>query len=267
MPLFLRVLPTLIPKYSKCLLTFKSTVIRTWTRTFSCWNRNPKIHRENKEIKGLKTPPQLCPPHLHKYCSPGVRAPRQQLLGCNKLYLLTGKGIFWTVSSSPDLLAAFPAAPLPAHPARNRDQSAASPSTHPPAAQPQPLPRHRAQSASYVNVISHNPQTSGTSLEQCPCKIKSLTNSNQYFHYRIKLAFFCFTSNPNCFLSTNWPAQGSDLNTICHCLPKPNQLTCLSLSTPGQGAESCHGFASSKPQNNIFNTVEPDRFLCWRSFP
>lgn len=156
---------------------------------------------------------------------------------------------------------------LPAHPARNRDQSAASPSTHPPAAQPQPLPRHRAQSASYVNVISHNPQTSGTSLEQCPCKIKSLTNSNQYFHYRIKLAFFCFTSNPNCFLSTNWPAQGSDLNTICHCLPKPNQLTYLSLSTPGQGAESCHGFASSKPQNNIFNTVEPDRFLCWRSFP
>lgn len=113
----------------------------------------------------------------------------------------------------------------------------------------------------------HHPQTSGTSLQQCPSKIKSLTNSNQYFHYCIKLALFCFASNPNCFLSANWPAQGSDLNTICHCLPKPSQLTCLSLSTPGQGTESCHGFASSKPQNNIFNTVVPDRFLCCESLP
>lgn len=34
-----------IPKYSECLLTFKSTVIRVCTRTPSYWNRNPKTHR------------------------------------------------------------------------------------------------------------------------------------------------------------------------------------------------------------------------------
>lgn len=236
----------------------------------SCWNWNPKTHRENKEIKGLKVPPWLCP-HLYKYCSPGVRTPRQQLLGCNKLHLLTGKGIFWSIFSSPDLLPAFPAASLPAHLGRDRDQSSASPKAeYPPYLQ---LSHSLCTGTGHkllhmlMSSVRHNPQTSGTSLEQCPCKIKSLTNSNQYFHYCIKLALFCFTSNPNCFLSTNWPAQGSDLNTICHCLPKPNQLTCLSLSTPGQGTESCHGFASSKPQNNIFNTVEPDRFLCWGSLP
>lgn len=53
-----------------------------------------------------------------------------------------------------------------------------------------------------MSSIKHNPQTSATSLHECPSKIKSLTNSNQYFHYCFKLAAFCFTSNPNCFLST-----------------------------------------------------------------
>lgn len=57
MTLFLRVLHRLIPKYSQCLLTFQSTVIRTCTSTSSCWNRNPKTDRENKEMKRLKIPP------------------------------------------------------------------------------------------------------------------------------------------------------------------------------------------------------------------
>lgn len=111
--------------------------------------------------------------------------------------------------------------------------------------------------------VRHNPQTSGTSLHQCPSKIKSLTHSNQYLNYRFKLALFCFTSNPNCFPSRIDPLREGI--SAPYATAYPRQARPLACPCEHQGTESCRGFASSKPQNNIFNTVELDSFFCWRS--
>lgn len=113
----------------------------------------------------------------------------------------------------------------------------------------------------FNTLMSNNPQTSGTSLHQCPSKTQTLTNANQYFNYCIKLAPFCFTSNLNCFLSTNWSDQETDLNTICHCISIPAYLFVLVKAH----IAATDRLASSKTQKSIFNTAVLERCLCWWS--
>lgn len=219
--------------------------IKAYTRTFRYWKRKAKICRQNKptEIKGLRSTPLPAPYALtsiapsvsdstsaavvaaassvHQLPRPSILSPPNRAACCGSqqhLHFFTPAAVT-VISLSPKGL-----------PPESQDKTESLQFSH---------SLCKGAGCKLFNMlmssVKHNPQTSGASLHWCPSKTQSLTNSNQYFNYRIKLAPFCFTSNPNCFLSTRRPARGSDLNTICHCRSTPSQLTCLSRELPQPG--------------------------------